>query len=302
MSVRDEQQNSPAAAAGSAPGPLRRLHVVGCPRSGTTLVAELVATCFADIGHDEHELSIFRPAPRTFPVYVSKKPMDVKRVAPLLRADPHLYVIGVHRDPRAVITSEIADEGRYRISYDRWERCIDAARALAGHPRYLEVEYERLVSDPDAVQADIAARFPFLVRRHAFSEFARHAQPTTAAEIAMGGVRALDANRNARWRRHLPRVKAELLRHPRMLDVLVELGYERDAAWTSILDGVTPHDQPVKSRWRVVLEELDASVRYGIKQRRYLRDLARTPQPEVPAWADTTTPTPAPLRTSNYGS
>ena len=302
MSVRDEQQNSPAAAAGSAPGPLRRLHVVGCPRSGTTLVAELVATCFADIGHDEHELSIFRPAPRTFPVYVSKKPMDVKRVAPLLRADPHLYVIGVHRDPRAVITSEIADEGRYRISYDRWERCIDAARALAGHPRYLEVEYERLVSDPDAVQTDIAARFPFLVRRHAFSEFARHAQPTTAAEIAMGGVRALDANRNARWRRHLPRVKAELLRHPRMLDVLVELGYERDAAWTSILDGVTPHAQPVKSRWRVVLEELDASVRYGIKQRRYLRDLARTPQPEVPAWADTTTPTPAPLRTSNYGS
>src|SRR5690606_35424187 len=122
VSVRDEQQNSPAAASGSAPGPLRRLHVVGCPRSGTTLVAELVATCFADVGHDEHELSIFRPAPRTFPVYVSKKPMDVKRVAPLLRADPHLYVIGVHRDPRAVITSEIAAEGRYRSSYDRRRR------------------------------------------------------------------------------------------------------------------------------------------------------------------------------------
>lgn len=280
---------------------MRRLHVVGCPRSGTTLVAELVATCFGDVGHDEHELSIFRRAPRTSPVYVSKKPMDVKRIGPLLRADPNLFVIGVHRDPRAVITSEIADEGFYRISYDRWERCLLAARALHGHPRYLEVEYERLVRDPDAVQADIQARFPFLVRRHAFSEFAHHAQPTTAAEIAMGGVRALDANRNARWRRHLPRVKAELLRHPRMIDVLVELGYERDASWTRVLHGILPHDQPVKGRWRRLLEELDASVRYGLKQRRYLRDLARTPQSEPPAWAEQAT-RPAPLRTSNYGS
>ncbi len=258
--------------------PLRRLHVVGCPRSGTTLVAELIATCFADVAHDEHELSIFRPAPRIAPVYASKKPMDVKRIGPLLRADPHLFVIGVHRDPRAVITSEIAGEDRYRISFDRWERCIDAARTLAGHPRYLEVAYERLVSDPDAVQADVAARFPFLVRRHAFSEFARHAQPSARAQIAMGGVRALDANRNARWQQHLPRVKAELLRHPRMLDVLIELGYERDRSWAKTLDGILPHDQPVKNRWRRLFEELDAGLRYRLKQRRYLRDLARDAQ------------------------
>ena len=302
MSVRNDDGPRTMAASEATFGSLRRLHVVGCPRSGTTLVAELVATCFADVGHDEHELSIFRPAPQTFPVYVSKKPMDVKRIGPLLRADRQLFVIGVHRDPRAVITSEIADEGFYRISYDRWERCLRAERALAGHPRYLEVEYERLVRDPDAVQADIEARFPFLVRRHAFSEFAHHAQPTTAAEIAMGGVRSLDANRNARWRQHLPRVKAELIRHPRMIDVLIELGYERDASWTRVLDGILPHDQPVKGRWRRVLEELDATVRYGIKQRRYLRELARTPQPEVPAWVDTTTAQRSPLRTSNYGS
>jgi hypothetical protein len=255
--------------------PRRRLHVVGCPRSGTTLLAELIATSFADVGHDEHELSIFRPAPPSSPTYVSKKPMDVKRIAPLLRADADLFVIGVHRDPRAVITSQIDGEGRYRISYDRWERCITSARALAGHPRYLEVEYERLVRDPDAVQADIEARFPFLERRHAFSDFARHAQPSARAAIAMGGVRALDANRNARWHRHLPRVKAELLRHPRMLDVLVELGYEPDAAWTRVLDDVVPDPQPVKSRWRSLFEELDASMRYRLKQRRYLRELAR---------------------------
>ena len=300
MSGQGIDGQSAAAPAGTISGSLRRLHVVGCPRSGTTLVAELVATCFGDVGHDEHELSIFRRAPRTSPVYVSKKPMDVKRIGPLLRADANLFVIGVHRDPRAVITSEIADEGFYRISYDRWERCLLAERALAGHPRYLEVAYERLVRDPDAVQADIQARFPFLVRRHAFSEFARHAQPTTAAEIAMGGVRALDANRNARWRQHLPRVKAELLRHPRMIDVLIELGYERDASWTRVLDGILPHDQPVKGRWRRLLEELDASVRYGFKQRRYLRELARAPQPEATVWGGI--PEPSPRRQTTYTS
>jgi hypothetical protein len=60
-----------------------------------------------------------------------------------------------------------------------------------------------------------------------------------------------------------------------MLDVLVELGYEPDAAWTRVLDDVVPDPQPVKSRWRSLFEELDASMRYRLKQRRYLRELAR---------------------------
>lgn len=256
-----------------------RLHVVGCPRSGTTLLAELVATCFRDVGHGEHELSIFRPAPAGHAVYVSKKPADVKRIGPLLRADPDLYVLAVHRDPRAVITSVLeAASSRYWMHFDNWARCVRAARALDGHPRFLDVRYERLATEPDAVQAEIAARFPFLERAHAFSDFARHARPSHEAELALGGVRAVETQRIERWREHLPRVKAELQRHPEMIDMLIELGYEPDASWTRALDGVVPFEQPRKARLRRFLSGLDASFRYALKQRRYLRSLEQRRQ------------------------
>jgi len=239
-------------------------------------LAELLATCFAGVGHDEHELSIFRPVPGGHAIYVSKKPADVKRIGPLLRADPDLHVVAVHRDPRAVITSVLeAASSRYWMHFENWARCIRAARALEGHPRFLDLRYERLASEPDVVQDEIAARFPFLERAHAFSEFERHARPTHAASLALGGVRAVDAQSIERWRAHLPRVKAELLRHPEMTRMLIELGYERDDAWTRVLDGVAPHDQPRKARLRRVFEDLDAELRYRLKQRRYLRDLER---------------------------
>lgn len=253
-----------------------RLHVVGCPRSGTTLMAELLASCFAGVGHDEHELSIFRPAPPGHAIYVSKKPADVKRIGPLLRADPDLFVVAVHRDPRAVITSvlEVASS-RYWMHFDNWARCIRAARALDGHPRFVDVRYERLATEPDAVQREIVARFAFLRRAHAFSEFERHARPSHAAEMALGGVRAVETQRIERWREHLPRVKAELQRHPEMTRMLIELGYERDDTWTRVLDDVTAYDEPRQARWRLFFENIDASLRYRLKQRRYLRELAR---------------------------
>lgn len=257
-------------------GRTRRLHVVGCPRSGTTLLAELLATGFAHVGHDEHELSIFRPVPGRHTVYVSKKPADVKRIGPLLRADPDLFVVAVHRDPRAVITSVLeAASSRYWMHFDNWARCIRAARALDGHPRFLDVRYERLATEPDAVQSEIAARFTFLRRAHAFSEFERHARPSHAAELALGGVRAVEAQRIERWREHLPRVKAELQRHPEMTRMLIELGYEPDDGWTRALDGVTPYEQPRKARLRRLFADLDADLRYRLKQRRYLRALER---------------------------
>src|SRR5690606_16659434 len=42
-----------------------RLHVVGCPRSGTTLLMELLATCFHCQRQNGHELSIFASTGRS---------------------------------------------------------------------------------------------------------------------------------------------------------------------------------------------------------------------------------------------
>ena len=54
--------------------------------------------------------------------------------------------------------------------------------------------------DPDADAGRHPGALPFLDAAPRVLGVRHHAQPTTAAEIAMGGVRSLDANRNARWR------------------------------------------------------------------------------------------------------
>ena len=55
---------------------MRRLHIVGCPRSGTTLFMELVSTCFANSGCCEHEVSIFEPVSAAGGPYITKQPND----------------------------------------------------------------------------------------------------------------------------------------------------------------------------------------------------------------------------------
>ena len=59
---------------------MKRLHIVGCPRSGTTLLMELVSTCFASGGYCDHELSIFEPVEDVADIYFTKQPNDIKQL------------------------------------------------------------------------------------------------------------------------------------------------------------------------------------------------------------------------------
>lgn len=54
-----------------------RLHIVGRPRSGTTLLMELMATCFENQVACKHEMSIFTPPTKGSKLYFSKKPTDI---------------------------------------------------------------------------------------------------------------------------------------------------------------------------------------------------------------------------------
>ncbi len=53
------------------------LHVVGCPRSGTTLMAEMLVACYPHEGHSEHEETIFKVQPQESGLRLSKKPSPV---------------------------------------------------------------------------------------------------------------------------------------------------------------------------------------------------------------------------------
>ena len=252
---------------------MRRLHVTGCRRSGTTLMFEMLVACFAHNGRSEHEESVFEnPLPIDEGLYISKKPSDITHIRRILEGDPELYVIYMLRDPRAVVTSIHPSRGdTYFASFERWARYERAALPLKAHPRFIEVHYETLVSSPDQVQAELQSRLPFLERRHVFSEFDRHARTSERAEISLRGLRPVSTDNIATWQEHLPRIKFQIERYPQLVTTLVDYGYEANDLWTRQLDDVSPLPQRYGERRPPVWQRLETDLRYFIKSRRYLK-------------------------------
>lgn len=79
---------------------MKRIHIVGVsPRSGTTLLAELMNACFEIDLWEEHEAPLFATPPGPGNIYLTKRPRDVMVVGPRLRVDPNLWVLCMIRGP-----------------------------------------------------------------------------------------------------------------------------------------------------------------------------------------------------------
>ena len=200
---------------------------------------ELLRTCFECDEFCAHEVSIFKPVPGNPHIYFSKQPSDVKRISRLLDADTNLHSITMIRDPRSVITSQHKNlPGVYFCNFRIWNDCYQAAKELKGHPHNLNVQYEDLVQDPDAVQDRIQQAFPFLKKLRDFSDYHKIAKPSSDANAALGGVRKISGDRIRSWQNHLPRIKYEYEQHPELANILNNEGYEQDNAWTETLKDV----------------------------------------------------------------
>jgi pimeloyl-ACP methyl ester carboxylesterase len=251
-----------------------RIHVVGSsPRTGTTLLTELLAMAFEVDGVADHERSIFREPHLPCEIYVSKDPKDVRVARQVLEADPQLWILHMVRDPRDVVVSvHERDPDAYWTHLRLWKSYRRSARRAEGHPRFVTLRYEDLVRDPDGVQAEIEARLPFLKRRRKFSEFHRFADPPARSREALSGVREISADRIGRWRDHKPRLAAQLARHGEIDRDLVELGYERDGAWRRELAGVVP--DAVRTHLREGVPAVER-ILAALRRRRALRRFRR---------------------------
>lgn len=220
----------------------QRIHVVGSsPRTGTTLMVELMISSYRIEGQAAHEMSIFEPPPSDSEVFCSKLPADLLNVGPLLRFDRRLWVINMIRDPRDVVVSRHAKApDQYWIHLGVWKRRRRAAIRLADHPQVMTVRYEDLVQNPAAVQQRIEQWLPFLERTGDFVDFHRNATPSSRAVLALGGLRPIETSSIGNWRRHKPRLAAQLLAHGSIDQDLIDFGYERDGTWGQELQGVTP--------------------------------------------------------------
>lgn len=251
-----------------------RVHVIGCYRSGTTLMMELLWYAYDFSGRCEHEASLFRAIPDGERLYLSKKPPDTIRIRQAFLVDEKLSVIAMVRDPRAMATSrheKLPDV--YFSGFGRWLEYQEAIESLVDHPRWMIVRYEDLLKNPQSVQAAIEARFPLLERKRDFDQYPEDAEVPEKAAISLGGVRKIDPSRVSKWPEHLPRIKDQLKKHPAVADKLVELGYEPDHSWQACLDGVTAQPQKHKDEAPHFFKSLEARFRYWVRTRRYLKSI-----------------------------
>lgn len=252
---------------------MKRLHVVGCHRSGTTLMFEMLTACFKHDAHCVHEKTIFNPPEEVgIDLYFSKKPSDITHIHRIFLADPALYLIYMLRDPRSVITSiHPSKPDLYFSSFERWQRYENAASSLKSHPRFLQIRYEELVEDANRIQQQITDRFNFLQSQHKFSEFENYNSASEPAVISLAGLRSVSDRQLNSWQSHLSRLTFQLGKYPELADRLVEYGYETDHAWRHLLDGVKPlaqiYGEVAPPFWQVI----ETNFRYRIKSYQYLR-------------------------------
>jgi hypothetical protein len=218
----------------------KHLHIVACsPRSGTTLLHEVMVTCFRIDKHYDHEIRFNLVAADDGQILLTKRPKDTMYMPSVLDDDPELYVIYVLRDPRDVIVSRHGkNKDMYYANIRLWRELHETARQMYGHPRFLEIKYEDFVRDPDGVQEKIAAKFPWLEKTHAFSEYHEYAQVSSKSQKAMHGVRPIAPNSIGLWRQHLGRIKGQQAIHGSLSPLLIECGYEESADWERILEPV----------------------------------------------------------------
>ncbi|GAB3105353.1 sulfotransferase [Aestuariicella hydrocarbonica] len=252
---------------------MKHIHIVGCPRSGTTLMMELMSACFQHDQSCDHEISIFEPSPDNIDLYISKKPTDILHIKHIFERDPNLFVIYLVRDPRAVFTSKHhSNRDIYFCNYKIWKKCDLAAESFEGHPRFLTIRYEDLVEKPDACQKAIATQFEFLQEQHQFSEYHKFAKPPEDALKAMEGLRPVNSASLDKWKQHLPRVKEQLQRNPTLTSDLIRRGYEPSKNWEQILKNtdatVFPCRYPEKDN---PLKEGEKALRMWWRSKRYLR-------------------------------
>jgi hypothetical protein len=221
---------------------MKRIHIVGAgPRTGTTLLAECMVTCFDIDAFEPHEAALSQHK-RNVGIYLTKNPVDLHIVGPRLVIDQHFYVIAMLRDPRDVIVStHHYDPDRYWAPLRFWKNHTRIIRQLLEHRRFVVIRYEDLVCESDATQDMLVERIPFLKKRARFSEFHNLASPSTKSLTALSGLRPIGTGSIGNWRNHLPRIVGQVSIHGSITQDLIDFGYEKDNGWLSLLDGVEPN-------------------------------------------------------------
>lgn len=217
-----------------------RIHITSSgPRTGTTLLTEIFKSCFEIDCSCDHEASIAK-SNSSFghcETVLTKWPSGTKDLHKVLRFEKKLYTICVIRDPRDMIVSHHGKTpDQYYCGLNYWTQFLKDYENLKDHKQFMLIRYEDFTNNPNEIQKLIETKFPFLKRKHKFSEYHLYAKPDFHSTKALKKLRPIETKGVGNWKSHLVRVKQQLQKHGDITDSLKKFGYEIDSSWTDILE------------------------------------------------------------------
>lgn len=219
-----------------------RIHIIGSgPRTGTTLLYEVMKTCSNVNSVSDHEASICvsNTALGGRGIIISKYPVEIDVVYRPMLVNPNLYVICLIRDPRDMVVSyHGAYPDIYWSSLKFWHFFLKYYNRLKDHPRFHIIKYEDFVRMPDKVQTLLSKKIPILKPIHNFSDYHLYAEPSLVSSLALKDVRPITPKGIGSWKNHLARIKQQIKVHEDISESLFAFGYEKDKKWLELLKGV----------------------------------------------------------------
>jgi hypothetical protein len=210
-------------------GGIKRIHIVGCARSGTTMLhysmiafanTLLIDQEVAVVGTPSLKESgflclnhILRRAPAhmiTKREYAWFHPEQLDRLIDCTLRE-RIGIINIVRDPRDVLTSQLAGEHtrRYYVEPERWMASIQAGddlfARLETYPHKLTVRYEDVVTDPATAKDALASKVALTLRPNIDSigrlkDNLEKLDASTRLAKFMRNIRNFDPATIGRWR------------------------------------------------------------------------------------------------------
>ena len=206
---------------------IKRLHIMGCARSGNTLMLHLLGSGFNNtvIFHGESYISTkgkyknlsdkrggwkkrtadeefainrFREFENSGNILITKAPRMTKKLKKIMCDEQGL--IFMIRDPRDTLTSyRSADHDKFYNKISRWLYNAKIASELQNNKKVLIVKFENLVLNPEKIQKEIAEKFRLEILRP-FPDCYTHFENDEYSAETSNGFRPLDESRIANWK------------------------------------------------------------------------------------------------------